>query len=76
MSSKTKLAQLGTRRDELRRQLAEVEGQLHDAIRAALADGCRPGEVVELSSYSPAQVRNVARAAGLPPARRGAGRAD
>jgi len=68
-------------REELRRlgairtrALAEVE-DVGEAMRPfiveALRDGMRPGEVVKLTGYSPAQVRVIARVAGLEPARRG-----
>jgi hypothetical protein len=53
---------------------AQVRGEqrrdeLVAAIVVALAAGERPGDVADTCPFSPAYVRRLARAAGIPPAR-------
>lgn len=67
----TKLERLGERRRKLEQELAEVEEQIHAEATAALLAGVRPVDVARLSTYSPAQVRVIARTAGIGPARPG-----
>jgi len=56
------------RADERARELAE---QLRPAAIEALRAGVRPGEVAEITGWSPAQLRVIARIAGVEPAKRG-----
>src|SRR5690554_5172659 len=65
------LQRLGAKRERLRRELAETEERIIDLAVDALREGLPPTEVSKLSGYSHAQLRNRARAAGLPPARPG-----
>lgn len=65
------LRRLGTKRARLIRELDEVSERIRALAVEALRSDVPPVEVQRLSGYSHAQVRNVARAAGLPPARRG-----
>lgn len=50
------------------RELAE---KLRQLVIEHLRAGMRPGDVAKLSGWEPSQVRKVARAAGIGPARRG-----
>jgi hypothetical protein len=65
------LRRIGTRRQKAEREAAELAEQLRPLAVAALRDGMRPAEVVEITGWSAAQVRNIARTAGIGPARRG-----
>lgn len=65
------LRRLGTKRARLMRELDDVSARVRELAVAALRADVPPAEVIRLSGYSHAQLRNVARAAGLPPARPG-----
>jgi hypothetical protein len=65
------LSRIGAKRQRAEREEREAAEQLRPLVAQALRDGVRPGEVAKLTGWSHAQVRNVARAAGVPPARRG-----
>lgn len=66
------LRRLGSKRARLRRELDEVSERIRELAVDALRNDIPPARVQELSGYSHAQVRNMARAAGLPPRRRSA----
>lgn len=65
------LERLGAKRERLRQELTEIEEQIIELAVEALRQGELPTKVARVSGYSPAQLRNRARAAGLPPARPG-----
>jgi hypothetical protein len=65
------LRRLGTKRGKLIRELDEVSERIRELAVAALRGGVPVVDVLKDSGYSHAQLRNIARAAGLPPARRG-----
>ncbi len=52
----------------LKSQWDEVQKATVDSVVAALASGLTPTEVTELSPYTAAYVRKLARAAGIPAA--------
>lgn len=62
---------LGQRRREAEREAATLTEQLRPAVADQLRAGMRPADVAEITGWSLAQVRNIARAAGVGPARRG-----
>lgn len=65
------LRRIGTRRQEAEREAAELAEQLRPLAVDALRAGMRPSEVREITGWSLAQIRIIARAAGIGPARRG-----
>ena len=67
----TELERLGQRRRELLAELAVTEERIHAAAVDALRAGVRPVDVARLSTYSAAQLRNIARLAGVGPLRTG-----
>lgn len=62
---------VGTRRVKAEREANALADQLRPMAAEALQAGMRPAEVCEITGWSPAQVRNIARAAGVGPAKRG-----
>jgi hypothetical protein len=62
---------IGARRQKAEREAAELAERLRPLAVAALRAGVRPAEVVEITGWSAAQVRTIARVAGLGPAKRG-----
>jgi hypothetical protein len=56
------------------RQFDEARQAVIQAVVTALRAGVPPTEVVELSPFSPAHVRVIARDHGIPPARGGPGK--
>lgn len=68
------LARTGAKRAKLTADLAAANERLTTLAEQALRDGMRPGEVVRLSTLSPAQVRMIARRAGVGPATPGPAR--
>lgn len=78
--STTDLRRLGAKRMRLEADERAVADQLRPLIADALRGGMRPAEACELTGWSPAQIRIIARAAGVGPAPRGprpkAGRSD
>lgn len=65
------IRRLGQRRMKAIADERHLSEALRPLVIDALREGARPGEIVELTGWSPAQVRIIARAAGLPPAKRG-----
>jgi hypothetical protein len=65
--TRTALRQL----DRAQRQLAQARAELHAAIVAELADDYPPTQLAAAVNYTTAGIRKIARAAGIPPARRG-----
>lgn len=70
------LQRLGAERRELRDRLTEVEARIIELAIQALREGEPATDVAAWSGYSAAQIRNHARAAGIPPARPGRKRRD
>lgn len=66
-----KLRRIGAKRQRAEREEREAADELRPLVATALREGARPKDVIEATGWSHAQVRNVARVAGLPPARRG-----
>jgi hypothetical protein len=62
---------LGERRRKAEAEAASLTEQLRPLAAEALRAGIRPGEVTDITGWSKAQIRNIARAAGVDPARRG-----
>ena len=67
----TELRRIGAKRQKAEREERDAADALRPLVAAALREGARPKDVAEATGWSHAQVRNVARQAGLPPARRG-----
>lgn len=68
------MKRIKSRREKISREDRELSDRLRDLVEQALRAGHRPGEVAAESGWSPAQVRIVARVAGLAPARPGRAR--
>lgn len=62
---------LGAKRIKAEQDEATYADQLRPMVVEALREGMRPAEVVEITGWSPAQVRTIARIGGVEPARRG-----
>lgn len=67
----TELRRVGARRIKAEREQADLAEKLRPLAEQALREGARPAEVAALTGWSPAQIRNIARAAGIGPAPRG-----
>ncbi len=65
------LRRLGAKRARLMRELDEVSERIRELAVDALRADLPAVEVQRLSGYSHSQLRNVARAAGISPARPG-----
>lgn len=70
MDTLKQLSRSGARRIRAEREEREVAEELRPLVVQALREGARPGEVAKLTGWSTAQIRTIARAAGLPDARR------
>lgn len=62
------LRKLGAKRKKLIDDLDQVSERVRELAVEALRANVPPSKVQELAGYSTAQIRNIARAAGLPPA--------
>jgi len=71
MSAPTELDKLRVAHERAKTRVDETSRALRDAVIAALRVGVRPRDVVAQSGWSPAQVRAIARGAGLDPAKPG-----
>lgn len=67
----TELRRVGTAHAAAEARERELAERLYALVVDALRAGLRPGDVAKLAQLSSAQVRVVARRAGLEPARRG-----
>ena len=71
MTAPTELAKLRKAHEQARARVDETSRALRIAVIAALRAGVRPRDVQQQSGWSPAQVRAIARGAGLDPAKPG-----
>jgi hypothetical protein len=65
------LSQASEKYRQAEQRFEQARQVLVDAVAQALRSGVPPTEVVELSPFSPAHVRVIARQQGIPPAKGG-----
>lgn len=75
-TKKQELREVTAQFKELERQLDELREKAGPLVVSLLKAGEPPTEVADLSPFSTAWVRNLARANGIPPASRGRRRRD